>query len=606
MASRLPETMCLACSQPIYHELEQTRKEVRILVIEPAASHEPVRCTFQTISLLDDALPQYETVSYAWGDATKRDVVYIGGHQLSVPLSAKNVLQRMRRSDKPRTVWIDVICIDQQNLVDRNYLVQLMCEIYSSTSTGFIWLGKDDHNTEATFDAIRALYHEARTETQDFETFKETVWPGWWNVYGAPTSVVFDAKHMARLFDNAWFSRLWCVQEAALAPNSICHCGSQNLPLLHLLRAAIWLYSKTKSLPGPLDGHRGLARAVHIASYADATFKVPFQAGGNLLWMMNTLRQYSASLDKDHVYGLVGMYQRFSPQDYEMSTSLVPRYDRSARDIYCDATKLAMAELNTLDALLYVCHHSDEEVENNWLPTWVPQWQRKQDLNVDHFPLNHNGFRVSGDTKPNISPKSEEPLEVLTANGFVLDHVRDTSPAFTLETLRFVQSFLDLCESIEAAINQIEPRPTDLEHTLIASLDRMRVPTCAEQSVSGYRALKRYLLRRGQFPTPGLAEDDTDASDGHAYLEALNRWLRNRCFFTTTTGSIGIGPKVMRDHDLVVILYGSSVPVVLREKKARADTYLVVGSAYVNGVMYGEAMEKHRAGGTADSTFRMA
>ncbi|KAK5713955.1 hypothetical protein LTR15_010861 [Elasticomyces elasticus] len=547
--------MCLACSQPIYHELEQTRKEVRILVIEPAASHEPVRCTFQTISLLDDALPQYETVSYAWGDATKRDVVYIGGHQLSVPLSAKNVLQRMRRSDKPRTVWIDVICIDQQNLVDRNYLVQLMCEIYSSTSTGFIWLGKDDHNTEATFDAIRALYHEARTETQDFETFKETVWPGWWNVYGAPTSVVFDAKHMARLFDNAWFSRLWCVQEAALAPNSICHCGSQNLPLLHLLRAAIWLYSKTKSLPGPLDGHRGLARAVHIASYADATFKVPFQAGGNLLWMMNTLRQYSASLDKDHVYGLVGMYQRFSPQDYEMSTSLVPRYDRSARDIYCDATKLAMAELNTLDALL---------------------------------------------------PKSEEPLEVLTANGFVLDHVRDTNPAFTLETLRFVQSFLDLCESIEAAINQIEPRPTDLEHTLIASLDRMRVPTCAEQSVSGYRALKRYLLRRGQFPTPGLAEDDTDASDGHAYLEALNRWLRNRCFFTTTTGSIGIGPKVMRDHDLVVILYGSSVPVVLREKKARADTYLVVGSAYVNGVMYGEAMEKHRAGGTADSTFRMA
>ncbi|KAK3628457.1 hypothetical protein LTR56_018612 [Elasticomyces elasticus] len=297
--------------------------------------------------------------------------------------------------------------------------------------------------------------------------------------------------------------------------------------------------------------------------------------------------------------GLVGCVRGSRP-------NLVPRYDRSARGIYSDATKLATAELNNLDALLYVCHHSDEEVENNWLPTWLPQWQRKQDLAVDHFPLNHKGFRASGDTKASISLSLDEPLGVLTASGYVLDHVRDTTPAFTLETLRFGHRFLALCESIEAALNQVEPRPTDLEHTLIACLDRMRRPTCAERSVSGYRALKRHLLTRGQFPTPGLAEDDADASDGHAYPEALIRWLRNRRFFTTTTGSIGIGPKVMRDHDLVVILYGSSVPVVLREKKARADTYLVVGSAYVNGVMYGKAMEKHRAGGTADSTFRMA
>ncbi|KAK5683574.1 hypothetical protein LTS10_005107 [Elasticomyces elasticus] len=486
-------------------------KEFRILVIEPGTLHKPLRCAFETISLLDNALPQYETVSYAWGDATKHDIVYVGGHQLNVPISAKRVLQRMRRADKPRTVWIDVICVDQQNLVDRNYLVQLMCEIYSCTSTGFIWLGEDDHNTMATFDAIRALYHEAQSETRDFETFMETVWPGWWNVYGAPTSVAFDAKHMAQLFDNAWFSRLWCVQEAALAPNSIYHCGSQSVPLLHLLRAAIWLHSKTSSLPGPLDVHRGLARAVHIASYADVTFKVPFQAGGNLLWMMNTLRQYSASLDKDHVW----------------------------------------------------------------------------------------------DTKANISLKSEEPLDVLAASGFVLDRVKETGLTFTLETLRSVQSFLGLCESIEASIKEIEPRPTGLEHTLIASLDRMRVPTCSEQSMTGYHALKSYLLRRGRFPAAGLVEDDAEARDGHAYLEALSRWLRNRCFFITSTGYIGIGPKVMRDDDLVAILYGSSVPVVLRRKEACPDVFLVVGSAYVTGVMHGEAVEKHRAVGTADLTFRL-
>ncbi|KAK4952810.1 hypothetical protein LTR10_009618 [Elasticomyces elasticus] len=200
---------CPSETTPIYQPLDQSRREFRILIVEPAALHEPLRCQFQNISLLDKSLPLYETVSYAWGNASKRDIIFVDGHQLEVPISAKKVLQRMRRIESSRIVWIDVVCIDQQNLIDRNYLVQLMCEIYSSTSTGFVWLGDDDHDTEATFDAIRSLYSEAQRKTANFETFKETVWPGWWNVYGAPTSVAFDAGPMAQLFNNTWFSRLW-------------------------------------------------------------------------------------------------------------------------------------------------------------------------------------------------------------------------------------------------------------------------------------------------------------------------------------------------------------------------------------------------------------
>ena len=63
----------------------------------------------------------------------------------------------------------------------------------------------------------------------------------------------------------------------------------------------MWLYSKSKSLPKSLNGHPGLARAVHTASYTDELFETPFRTKNNLSWMMHTLRQYSTSVDKDYV-----------------------------------------------------------------------------------------------------------------------------------------------------------------------------------------------------------------------------------------------------------------------------------------------------------------
>ncbi|KAK3069458.1 hypothetical protein LTR53_012190 [Teratosphaeriaceae sp. CCFEE 6253] len=593
----VPATTDGTAPSPGYRALDQTRKEFRVLVVEPGLPEQPVRCTFTTASLSDSAIPAYETVSYVWGDTGLRGIVSVDGHDLDVPLTARKVLERMRDPDRPRTVWIDAVCIDQRNLRDRNYLVQLMCEIYSHTTVGFVWLGEDDCDVRRTFGAIRGLYEEARRETEGFETFKETVWPGWWQVYGSPTSVQFEPESMARLFSNSWFSRLWCVQEAALAPRSICHCGAHSIPLLHLLRAAIWLYSKNKTLPEPLSGMSGLARAVHIASYTDELLESPFQKGSNLLWMMNTLRQYDASLDKDHIYGLIGMYQRFT-SNYDLPPSLAPRYDRSAQDIYSDATKLAMAELERADPLLYICHHSTEEVENNWLPTWIPQWQRKQDLTIDTWPLNYSGFTASGATKVRIDLAAREALGTLTLDGFVLGRVKAFTAAFTSDVLRSGGEYLRLSACAEALVAGVGAEAGELAQTLVASLSQQRTPMGRGQCVAGYRALRQVLLKQEQLPEPAHKSDEDIDSEtiatSRTYREALDRWLRNRCVFVTQAGHVGAGPKVMREDDLITILCGSRVPIILR-RRGQTDAYVVVGPAYVNGVMLGEAFEAHRA-----------
>lgn len=196
-------------SSPIYQELDQAKREIRLIVIDPGCIQDTIRCAMHTVSLLERPLPIYDTISYVWGDATSRGIVYINDHKLDIPLSAEAVLRRMRDTECERTVWIDSLCIDQTNKIDRNYQVQLMCDIYSSTNMGLIWLGEDNGHAEEIFESIRALYDEARRETSDFQKFKETVWPGWFDAYGPPSAVQFSAEHLASFFDLPWFSRLW-------------------------------------------------------------------------------------------------------------------------------------------------------------------------------------------------------------------------------------------------------------------------------------------------------------------------------------------------------------------------------------------------------------
>jgi hypothetical protein len=62
----------------------------------------------------------------------------------------------------------------------------------------------------------------------------------------------------------------------------------------------------------------------------------------------------------------------------------------------------------------------------------------------------------------------------------------------------------------------------------------------------------------------------------------------HKCFFTTTTGLMGLAPNGTRRGDVVVILQGCSLPVVLRESNVRDGCWVLVGAAYVAGFMHGQ------------------
>ena len=127
----------------IYQPLNKTRSEIRILHLEGSTDENaPLRCELEIVSLSADPKPTYEAISYCWGDTTGRDRIILNGQVFEAPLAGAKVLRRFRLQDAPWTVWIDALCINQEDREERNDQVSLMGKVYRSTIRTLVWLGE--------------------------------------------------------------------------------------------------------------------------------------------------------------------------------------------------------------------------------------------------------------------------------------------------------------------------------------------------------------------------------------------------------------------------------------------------------------------------------
>ena len=52
-------------------------------------------------------------------------------------------------------MWIDAICIDQENEKEKEHQLPLMAEIYAKARSVVVWLGRDENNSDQALEAIR-------------------------------------------------------------------------------------------------------------------------------------------------------------------------------------------------------------------------------------------------------------------------------------------------------------------------------------------------------------------------------------------------------------------------------------------------------------------
>jgi hypothetical protein len=169
---------------------------------------------------LDDAQNSHNAVSYVWGSATQSHIVHINGHELVIRSNLYNFLRTYKSHNIRRLpLWIDQICINQNDKREKETQIGFMGQIYARSSETLIWLGLDPDNGAA------------------FTCFKE------FDVFSARSDVHHGAREvwldelcedenspLYAFFNLPYWRRQWVAQELCLSSAPVLLFGTEMLP----------------------------------------------------------------------------------------------------------------------------------------------------------------------------------------------------------------------------------------------------------------------------------------------------------------------------------------------------------------------------------------
>jgi hypothetical protein len=178
----------------LYHPLSSKLKQTRIIALHPGEFTDVISVTVNIISL-DDS-PVYEALSYVWGIYQASGPAIVNDVEVPITQNLDIAFRHLRYPSTSRILWVDAICINQNDIGEREDQVKLMGQIYHASSTTLIWLGPAANDSDL---AMRSIAGDK------FD--KE-----YWKTYD------FQVQFMEILF-RPWFTRIWVVQEFVLGKN---------------------------------------------------------------------------------------------------------------------------------------------------------------------------------------------------------------------------------------------------------------------------------------------------------------------------------------------------------------------------------------------------
>lgn len=190
------------------------QQTIRLLELHPANdASTAIKCSLVVASLHQGL--GYEALSYCWGDASSKLTVVCNGQRLAITTSLHLALQHLRDATKPRTLWVDAICINQgdDGIVERTGQVQLMRHIYQKAQRVVIWLGEAHSNSHLAMDLFkRIVAAKQKLEAVDNMPYFSQEFldhnglpKNRWNAEGEAWLA------LRPFFQRPWFRRIWWV-----------------------------------------------------------------------------------------------------------------------------------------------------------------------------------------------------------------------------------------------------------------------------------------------------------------------------------------------------------------------------------------------------------
>ncbi|KAI9736117.1 MAG: hypothetical protein M1818_006293 [Claussenomyces sp. TS43310] len=345
----------------------------RYLVLQPAsADTDPLVCTLYTAHLHE--IPHFEAISYVWGISVKNKLISCNGKVIHITANLHDALCQVRLADKPRTLWVDSICINQANPKEQGHQVSLMKHIYKKSNCTLICLGASSYIHAP---MVAALVADVDYMIQNVFGRADFDWAS--NSFpfpdkGEPLLSHSGWESFGVLLQQPWFSRGWVVQEAALGPEALVLWADTTIDWLKIVRAYIWRIRR--ALKHPDIQHLWLSdlhlQGFHIRRNGEAiTFRPEGAANPfTFLEILDCARWLGFTDPRDRIYASLSM-----PNSDKLLPALRPNYElpyiKVYRDFACEYLRIS----EDLDILHFV--HNDNRTLECDFPSWIPRWDMR-------------------------------------------------------------------------------------------------------------------------------------------------------------------------------------------------------------------------------------
>ena len=626
-----------------YSELVDTH-DIRVLQLEKSTIHPrqgTINGRLKNVSL-DDFVngndpPQYIAMSYCWGDPKPTDRIWLT-NDTSLPINAA-CAHLLRNITGSSNIWIDSVCINQQDNDEKSRQVMMMWGIYRFADHVYAWLGGPED------DAIKAMhlaFDAANPCITKVLTGRDPVWlPTDLSHRCAPFD--FEASAWGALVDlleRPWFRRMWVIREVVAARDTtlVCTTGSINEYLSwkdlvkviehlrtwdHLNRLNIkdarppWAPPK---LPRRIEGITRIQTLLHVREGQRQSIQQ------NLMLTATA----EASNPRDIIFALGSM------SEGTLVEALIPRYDLPASKVFINATQYMISH----DKQILVLHMAGIGWNRSSidLPSWVPDYSHApydQIHERKHFVLGQLAALRPALYSASSKYTFDEPAKVetwpwapriISLHGIVIDRIRKPYPGLPLtrgvwnsltagtyqrrkEVLVWYNKTKNgVCQARNLQSPYLNGKDQDapclldaFRRTLVVGFGCEQIRGLAGNLTREYfdaftAFLRHTVSRQGGDPKVELFDEDR-LKKASSYIQALDQ-ISDWSTFRTSKDYIGRGPPLVQENDYVCVFQGGRTPFNIRQTVSGVfgpcRAYKLVGECYVQGLMRKQAYSSSR------------
>ncbi|KAF9885415.1 hypothetical protein FE257_012937 [Aspergillus nanangensis] len=597
----------------------------RVIVLHPSVStFEVLRCNIIFMDL-ENKPSTYDALSYAWGDHEVSEAIHCNGSYIGITKHLAGALRRFRSTTMPRKIWVDAVCINQNDDEEKAQHIHLMSAIYQLARCVLVYLGEPKLGQELYLlflHELVSLVGGLAEATVDTHRNNVHIRQALKKTFGRE-----DIALAGEFTKLSWFTRRWVIQEASLCEVAVVFFGRSIAPL-EMITVALSALSNSSLVSDKLD--QGAVDNLRTISYVRNHRQ---QSAANLsigiLDLLVNCHASKTSDPRDRLYALLPLAPDVntssSPDFHDQSIALRADYRKSVGDIYVEFAMECLQKSTTLDILHCAGAFRRRPISVDGLrpvfgnasirlPSFVPDWASQR----RHIPLRGiDRFKSGFCNKYPSRDLQKIPLQI---PGIVLDVVRAKTPKFS-DVLLFE-------EALQGAVHAIQLYETylcsthinidDLERigrTLIADhaltystillISGARLPTeelkeehsMAERRklamVAGFHAiLKDYQVHDGKVSFDQMGNTSIISLAKLHYMRTLCETMQGRSFLVSDRGYIGIAPDDCVVGDTIAIPYGARTPFILRFNPTLGyGVWQIIGDCYVDGFMNGEAFQ---------------